>query len=112
MWSDDWKARLADSKFATWQKFATKANAQLVSTKQYKQKGCPISGGKLNADTAIKVAGVKVAFCCNNCKGKVAGEKDEAKQLELVFAEKAFAKGFKKAKKEENTRATKHNYQN
>ena len=47
-------------------KFAVKANQQLVSTKQYVQKGCPMSGGKLNPKTAIKVAGTKVAFCCNN----------------------------------------------
>lgn len=80
------------------EKFATKANAQLVATKQYKQKGCPISGGKLNPSTAIKVAGTKVAFCCNNCKGKA--EKAEGDdQLELVFSDKAFAKGFEPAKK-------------
>ena len=71
-------------------KNAVQANAQLVATKQYEQKVCPLSGGKLNADTAIEVGGAKVSFCCNNCKGKVEGEKDEAKKLESVFGEKAF----------------------
>ena len=52
-------------------KYATKANYQLVATKQYEQKGCPLSGGKLNPETAITLAGTKVAFCCNNCKAKV-----------------------------------------
>lgn len=78
--------------------FATKANHQLVATKQYKQKACPLSGGDLNPETAIKVAGTKVAFCCNNCKGKVEAAEGE-KQLEMVYADKAFEKAFKKAEK-------------
>ncbi len=81
-------------------KFASAANSQLVATKQYKQIKCPLTGGKLNADTAIKVGAVKVAFCCNNCKGKV--EKAGDDQGDLVFGDKAFKKGFEfvKAKKE------------
>jgi hypothetical protein len=77
-------------------KFATNANMQLVATKQYEQKSCPLSGGPLNAETAIKVGEAKVSFCCNNCKGKV--ESTEGKeQLELVYGEKAFEKaGFAK----------------
>ena len=81
-------------------KYATKANHQLVATKQYEQEKCPFSGGKLNPETAITLAGTKVAFCCNNCKGKAEGEKDEAKQLAMVFAEKPFAKAFKVKKAE------------
>ena len=81
-------------------KYATKANHQLVATKQYEQKVCPFSGGDLNADTAIKLAGVKVAFCCNNCKGKVESAEKDAKKIELVFNDKAFEKGFKKTAKE------------
>ncbi len=76
-------------------KFTEKANAQLVSTKQYEQKACPFSGGDLNPETAITVAGQKVAFCCNNCKSKVESA-EEAKQANLVFNDKAFEKGFKK----------------
>lgn len=84
------------SKFAAEpKKFTEKANAQLVATKQYEQKACPLSGGDLNPETAVKVAGQKVAFCCNNCKGKVEAA-DEAEQAKLVFSDKAFAKGFKK----------------
>ena len=80
-------------------KFAVKANHQLVATKQYVQKACPFSGGDLNADTAIKVAGAKVAFCCNNCKGKAEGAKDDAAKMKLVFNDKSFEKGFELAKK-------------
>ncbi len=81
---------------ANTKKFAPKANHQLVATKQYKQKACPISGGKLDPSTAIKVAGTDVCFCCTKCKGKVEGEKDEAKQLKMVFGNKAFKKAFEK----------------
>lgn len=81
-------------------KYATKANHQLVATKQFKQKACPFSGGDLNPETAVKVAGVNVCFCCNNCKGKVESAEDEASKVKMVFANKAFEKGFEKAAKE------------
>jgi YHS domain-containing protein len=75
-------------------KFSTKANAQLVATGQAKQAKCPLSGGKINPDTQITVAGAKVAFCCEKCQGKVQAAKD-AEALELVFSDKAFEKaGF------------------
>lgn len=82
-------------------KFAEKANLQLVATKQFEQKNCPLSGGPLDAETAVKVAGVKVAFCCNNCKGKVESAEDDAAKLKLVFTNQAFKKGFKKVKGDE-----------
>ncbi len=82
------------------EKYAAKANAQLVSTKQYKQQACPISGAKLDDSTAIEVAGAKVAFCCNNCKGKVEAAKGD-EQLDLAFGEKAFEKGKFELVKEE-----------
>ncbi len=80
------------------EKFATAANAQLVSTKQYKQAKCPISGGKVNDSKTVTVGGVKVGFCCGNCQGKVKNAEGKA-QAELVFGEKAFKKGFVVAKK-------------
>ncbi len=79
-------------------KFAVKANHQLVATKQFEQKVCPFSGGDLNAETAVKLAGVNVAFCCNNCKGKVESAEKDADKLEMVFNDKAFEKGFAKKK--------------
>lgn len=88
-----------EGKFAkTPEKFATQANRQLVQTHQYVQTGCPISGGKINPETLIKVDGTEVAFCCNKCKAKVEGA--EGKEAsELVFGEKAFVKAYKKAEK-------------
>lgn len=82
------------------EKYATKANAQLVATKQYKQTACPISGEKLDESTAIEVGKVKVAFCCTKCKAKVEAAKGD-EQLDLVFGEKAFEKGKFEVVKEE-----------
>ena len=77
-------------------KFAAKANHQLVASGQYVEKACPFSGEKLNAETAVDVAGVKVAFCCEKCQGKVEKAEGDA-QIDLVFNDAAFAKGFEKA---------------
>ena len=80
-------------------KHGTKANAQLVATGQAKQAKCPISGAKLNPDTAITVAGAKVAFCCEKCQGKVKDATGDD-QIALVFGEEAFKKaGFAVEKK-------------
>jgi hypothetical protein len=78
-------------------KFAAKANHQLAATKQATEVKCPLTGKDLNPETAIDVSGVKVAFCCNNCKGKAEGATGE-EQLNLIFNDKAFEKGFKVGK--------------
>lgn len=78
-------------------KYATKANAQLVSTGQYKQVKCPLSGEAVNAKQHLKVAGVTVEFCCPDCKGKVK-EAKKGDKLDLVFSDEAFKKGFEKVK--------------
>jgi len=80
-------------------KFSAKANHQLVATKQYEQKGCPISGGEVKSETLVKLAGTELGFCCNKCKGKFESAKDDAARMELVFSDKAFKKGFKKVEK-------------
>ncbi len=93
---DDCKAKFtADPK-----KYAVAANSQLVQTGQVVQEKCPLSGGPLKADKTVEVGGVKVTFCCENCQGKVAAEKDLAKQKEMVFSDAAFEKAaFKAVKK-------------
>ena len=80
-------------------KFATKANMQLVQTKQAKQVACPLSGKDVG-DAVAKVAGLEIGLCCNNCKGKV-DKADGDDKLALVFSEKAFKKGFNVPKKED-----------
>ncbi len=79
-------------------KFATKANRQLFQTSQAKQVKCPLSGGGIDSSKTVKVSGVSVAFCCGKCQGKVSEAKGDD-QLALVFADKAFDKGFEVKKK-------------
>ena len=79
-------------------KYATKANHQLVQTGQAKQEKCPLSGEAIDKEQTADVAGVKVSFCCGNCKGKVEKAEGDAK-LELAFADTPFEKGFKVEKK-------------
>ena len=81
-------------------KYASKANFQLFATRQAKQTGCPMSGEAVDAEQTVEIDGVKVGFCCPNCKA--AAEKREGdEQLDLIFNDKSFEKGFKMAKKEE-----------
>lgn len=82
-------------------KYASKANHQLVFTGQAEQEKCPLTGGKLNDQTTVEVSGVDVTFCCNGCKGK-ATKKSGDDQVDLVFNDKAFEKGFKVAKADDD----------
>lgn len=79
-------------------KHAAKANHQLVLTGQFTQAKCPMSGQDCKADKAVKVADVSVAFCCDNCLKK-ANDTKEDERIALLFADKAFEKGFKPAEK-------------
>ena len=81
-------------------KFAAKANHQLVQTKQFEQKCCPLAGKPVNDEKSVTIGGVAVKFCCDGCKGKVEKASDEEK-INLVFADKAFDKAFGLPKKEE-----------
>lgn len=79
-------------------KFATKANKQLVATKQAKQVKCPIAGRPVNKDKVVTIDDVKVNVCCGGCKGKV-DRADESDKLAMVFGEKAFKKAFEVVEK-------------
>jgi YHS domain-containing protein len=70
------------------------ANQHLVVTEQVKQTACPISGVAVKEDQYTEVNGVKVHFCCGNCKGKVESASD-AEKPKLVFSKGAFEKGYK-----------------
>lgn len=74
-------------------KFMAKAAHQLLQTKQAAQVACPFTGRKLNPEKTVDVAGVKVAFCCENCQGK-AKKADGDDLLALVFSKEALEKGF------------------
>ena len=77
-------------------KYAAKANAQLVATKQARQKACPLMGKPVKKSLTQKVGGVEVAFCCPGCKKKLA-KLTADEQIEKVFGSKAFGKGFEVA---------------
>jgi YHS domain-containing protein len=74
-------------------KFTAKANHQLVQTKQYRQTSCPLSGEKVDREQTATVAGVKVAFCCEKCKGAIQEASAEDK-ITKIFADDVFAKSF------------------
>jgi hypothetical protein len=71
------------------------ANHQLFASGQYVQKGCPFSGGKVNAEQHCAVGGADIQFCCPNCRGKAESVSDEDR-LKLLFNDDAFEKGFQK----------------
>ena len=78
---------------------AAKANHQLIATGQVTQKACPFSGGEIKADKTVEFKGAKVAFCCDNCKGKAEKMSDDDKVANL-FGEDAYTKAkFAKATK-------------
>lgn len=90
-------------------KYATKANYQLVASHQAKQVACPLSGKTVNPEISAKVAGVKVGFCCNICKSKLA-KAAEDQQLELAFGSTAFEKAFKVKPKEKEKEESESSY--
>jgi YHS domain-containing protein len=71
-------------------KYAAKAALQMLGTGQLKQVACPLSGKACNPEAAVALDGVSVAFCCNNCKGKV--EKADDKVIAALGGD--LAKGF------------------
>ena len=73
-------------------KFAAKANQQLYATGQATAVKCPLTGKPLNAVQKVTINGKATAFCCGGCKDKVTKAEDK---ITLVFADAAFAKGFK-----------------
>ena len=84
-----------------WTSIATKANWQLLQTKQFKQVACPISGKPVKDDVTSKVGDAEIGVCCKGCQGKIDKAEKDAK-MDLVFSDKAFAKGFKPVKEKES----------
>lgn len=73
-----------------------KFNHQMFMTQQVKQTSCPMSGKPVKEGTEVAIAGAKVGFCCNNCKGaaeKMASDKEAA--VVALFSGKKFTTGFK-----------------
>ena len=81
-------------------KYAAKANHQLARTGQAKQVKCGLKGKPVNKKLSLEIAGVKVGFCCGGCKG-AAGRAEGDAQIELIFNDKTFNKGYEVGKKKD-----------
>jgi YHS domain-containing protein len=77
-------------------KYAAKAHHQMVQTGQLVEAKCPLTGRPLNPAMTVEIDGVKVAFCCGNCKKKIEAMAADD-QKEAVF--KDVSKGYKLADK-------------
>ncbi len=77
------------------EKFAAKANLQLVQSEQLKQVKCPLTGKPIAADKSVDVEGVTVGLCCAGCLGK-AKKASGDDLITLLF--KDTKKGFEPAK--------------
>jgi hypothetical protein len=78
------------------EKFAAKANLQLVQSGQLKQVKCPLTGRPIAADKTVDVEGVSVGLCCAGCQGK-AKKASGDELITLLF--KDTKKGFEPASK-------------
>lgn len=76
-------------------KFAAKANFQLVASGQFKETKCPLEGYALNPKATVVLGGMNITFCCKGCRNVVSLAKGD-EQINLVFGDKAFKKGFEK----------------
>jgi len=74
-------------------KFAANAHHQLVATGQARQQKCPLCGGEMGDTPQVSIGGVSVGFCSTECHAK-AVKASPTERMEMLFGEKAFAKGF------------------
>jgi YHS domain-containing protein len=83
-------------------KFAAHARHQLLATGQIEQVACPLSGRKVNPEKKAEVAGLEIAFCCENCQGAIAKIEKEEEKIAKVFKDSLKdSKAFKLKKKDE-----------
>jgi YHS domain-containing protein len=72
-------------------KFAAKANRQLLETGQMVQVACPLTGRPCAEDKAVETGGVTVHVCCAGCLGKAKAKEGDV-LVALLFADTE--KGF------------------
>lgn len=78
------------------EKYAAKANLQLVSTHQFVQTKCPLTDGDADESKTVTVGGLQVAVCCEGCQRKIASATED-ERVALVFDDPVFEKSFAKA---------------
>jgi len=74
-------------------KFAAHAHHQLVATGQARQQKCPLCGSEPVYIPPVNIGGVSVRFCSDSCHNKAVNA-TPAERMEMLFGEKAFARGF------------------
>jgi YHS domain-containing protein len=79
------------------EKFAAKANLQLLQTKQIKQVKCPLTGRPMADDKIVEVEGEKVSVCCGGCLAKA--KKATGDDLIVLLFTDAKKQGFEPVKK-------------
>ena len=79
------------------EKFAGKANLQLVQTGQLKQVKCPLTGRPVNTEKVVDLDGTKVCVCCAGCLGKVNKLASLDEKIDCLLSDTS--KGFKAAAK-------------
>ena len=72
-------------------RFTALAHQQMVVTRQFVQRACPLDGAALAAGTQLEIGGVDVGFCGDACRDRVnAATIDD--QTRLVFG--SLSRGF------------------
>ncbi len=76
--------------------FQTKANHQLVVTRQYVQKYCPIRKERISERSSAEVAlaGVALRFCCSHCREHFQIRHRLQQEIEFVFGPRNFERLF------------------
>ena len=83
-------------------KYSTQGNFQLVSTGQYMQTNCPVTGRKLKKKSKnpkiVNINNKEVELCCGGCMKK-ASKMTDTEKFEFLFSDKSLKKGYKVAQK-------------
>jgi YHS domain-containing protein len=64
--------------------YAAAGHLQMVLTRQFVQRACPLDGSPVAAGTQVDVGGVNVGFCSDTCRSRVEKAALE-NQVQLVF---------------------------
>ena len=83
-------------------KYSALGNYQLVSTGQYVQTNCPVTGRKLKKKSKkpkiVQINKQDVELCCGGCMKK-ASKMADAEKFEFLFSDESLKKGYKLASK-------------
>ena len=83
-------------------KYSALGNYQLVSTGQYVQTNCPVTGRKLKKKSKnpklVQINNQEVELCCGGCMKK-ASKMADTEKFEFLFSDKSLKKGYKLASK-------------